>query len=191
MSYANSPPKYKTTLIIQNYFPFLSRMTKGKSSRGHHLIITRRASILILISIVITIITILIRWSLRRRRRRRRRGETTKASLSSCNTEGVHLTQLITESVKASIHTLKLRHDGLEGHTTTQRRKSKVGRNSRGWRIGCLHSRPLQSKLGLTLPKISCADGTHEGVIGRIRNRDRKMAKDPHDSQRKKMSLSL
>ena len=160
-------------------------MTMGKSSRGHHLIITRRASILILISIVITIIAILICRSLRRRRRKR--GETTEASLSSCNTKGVHLTQLITKSVKASIHALKLRHDGLEGHTTTQRRKSKGGRNSGGWRIGCLHLRPLQSKLGLTLPNRSCADGTHEGVIGRIKNRDRKMAKDLYDSQRKKM----
>ena len=32
---------------------------------------------------------------------------------------GVHLTQLITESVKASINALKLRHNGLESHTTT------------------------------------------------------------------------
>ena len=189
MSYANSPSKYKTTLIIQNYSHFLSRMTKGKSSRGHHLIITKRASILILISIVITIIAILIRRSLWRKKRRK--GETTEASLLSCNTKGVHLTQLITETIKASIHALKLRHNGLEGHTTNQRRRNKGGRNSRGWRIGYLYLRPLQSKLGLTLPNRSCTDGTHEGVIGRIRNRDRKMAKDPHDSQRKKMSLSL
>ena len=59
-SYANSPPKYMTTLIIlnQNYSPFLSRMTKGKSLRGHHLLITRRASILILILIIIITSTI-------------------------------------------------------------------------------------------------------------------------------------
>jgi len=31
----------------------------------------------------------------------------------------------------------------------------------------------------------SCADGTHNGEVERIRNRDRKMAKDPHDSRRK------
>ena len=42
LSYTNSPLKYKTT-FIQNYFPFLSRMTKGKSPRGRHLVITRRA----------------------------------------------------------------------------------------------------------------------------------------------------
>ena len=44
----------------------------------------------------------------------------TKASLSSCYTTdmGVHLTQLISESVKASIHALKLHHDCLQGHIT-------------------------------------------------------------------------
>ena len=33
---------------------------------------------------------------------------------------GVHLTQLITESVKASIHTHKLCHDGLESQSTAE-----------------------------------------------------------------------
>ena len=96
-------------LSTQNYSRFLSRMTKGKSLRGRHLIITGRASILI----IITIITILICRSLRRRTRTS--GETTEVSLSSCYTidTGVHLIQLISESVKASIHAMKLRHDGL------------------------------------------------------------------------------
>ena len=186
ISYANSPPKYKTTLF-QNYFPFLSRMTKDKSPRGHHLIIIGRVSILILILIIIvnTIITILICRSLRRRRGRS--SETTKASLSLCNTTntGVHLTQLITKSVKVSIHALKLCCDGLKSHTTIRGRRSDGGRNSRSCRISRLYSWPFRSKLGLASLNRSCADGTHDSVIRRIRNRDRKMAKDPHDSRRK------
>ena len=160
-------------------------MTKGKSPRGYHLIITGRASILILIIIINTIIAILIYQSLLRRKGKS--GETTKVSLSLCNTTdiGVHLTQLITESVKASIHVLKLRHDDLKSHTTTRGRRSRGGRNSRSCRISHLHSWPLRSKLGLALPNRSCVDGTHNGEVGRIRNRDRKMAKDPRDSRRK------
>ena len=74
--------------------------TKGKSLKGRHLIITRRASILILI------ITILICRNLWRRRWRG--SESTKASLPSCYTTdtGVHLTHLIGERVKVSIHVL-------------------------------------------------------------------------------------
>ena len=185
MSDANSPPRYKTTLIIPKLLPLLSRMTKGKSLRGRHLLITRKASILILIIIISTIIAILICWSLGRRKGRS--GETTEANLSSCNTTdiGVHLTQLITESVKVSIHALKLRHDGLKNHTTSRRRRSGGGKNGEGWRIRLLRSWPLQSKLGLTSPNRSCTDGTYNGEVGRIRNRDRKMAKNSHDSRRK------
>ena len=42
----------------------------------------------------------------------------THDNLSSCNTTNtcVHLTQLITKSVKASIHVHKLCHDGLKSH---------------------------------------------------------------------------
>ena len=64
-------------LSTQNYFPFLSRMTKGKSLRVRHLVITRRASI-------ITSIVILISQSLWKRRWRG--SETTKASLLTCYT---------------------------------------------------------------------------------------------------------
>ena len=40
-------------------------------------------------------------------------------------------------------------------------------------------------KLGLAPPNRSYADDTHNGVVRRTRNRDRKMAKDLCDSQRK------
>ena len=109
-------------LSSQNYSPFLSRMTKDESSRGRHLIITGRAIILILI-----IITILICQSLWRKRWRS--GEASKTSLSSYYTNdiGVHLTQLIRESVKASIHALKLRHDSVQSHTSRSSRGSGGG----------------------------------------------------------------
>ena len=168
----------------QNYSPLLSWMTKGKSLRGRHLFIIGRASILIFI-IIITISSILIIRSLRRRRWRS--NEVTKASLSSCDMidMGGHLTQLVTESVKASINALKLCHDRLESHTTTRRRKSGGGRNGRGWRIHCLHPRLLQSKLGLASPNRSCANGTHDSIERRIKKRDGKMVKDLCDSRRK------
>jgi len=166
----------KTRLLSspQNYSHFLLRMTNGKSPWDHHLII-----------IVNTIIAILICRSLWRRRGRS--NETTKVSLSLSNTTdmGVHLTQLITKSVKASIHALKLHHDGLKSHTTIRGRRSGGGRNSKSCKISRFRPRPLRSKLGLTLPHRSCADGTHNGVIRRIRNRDGKMAKDSRDSRRK------
>ena len=170
-------------LSSQNYSPFLSWVTKGKSPRGRHLIITWRASILILL--VITIIAILICWGLWRRRWRS--SETTKVSLLSCNTIdiGVHLTQLIRESVKVSIHTLKLRHDNLGGHITNRGRKSKGGRNNWSCRTSRLHMWLFWLKLGLASLNKSYADGTYNGEVRRIRNRDGKMVKDPRDSWRK------
>ena len=89
------------------------------------------------------------------------------------------------ESVKVSIHVLKLHHDCLEGHTTIRGRRSRGGRNSRSCRISRLRPWLLLSKLGLAPPNRSYANGTHNSVVRRIRNRDRKMAKDPHDSRRK------
>ena len=88
--------------------------------RSSHLHVTGRASILILIIIITIGVTINVIALKCLRRRRGRLYEATKASLSSMNTidMGVHLTQLITKSVKASIHVLKLRYDHLEGHTT-------------------------------------------------------------------------
>ena len=60
MSYANSPPRNKTTLIISKQLPFFITNDKGKSLRGRHLLITERASILILLIIISTVIVVLI-----------------------------------------------------------------------------------------------------------------------------------
>ena len=137
-------------------------MTKGKSLRGRHFIITGIASIVL----TITIITILICRSLWRRR-----WIGAKASLSTCymTDMGVHLTQFISESVKASIHALKLHHDGLQGHITSRRRRRRGGRNSRSCRTDRLHTWLLWSKLSLASSNRTGIDGTHSGVIRRIR----------------------
>ena len=162
-------------------------MTKGKSLRGCHLIITGRASILILI---ITSIVILISGSLWRRIWKG--SETTKMSLSLCYTTdtGVHLTHLINERFKASIHVLKLCYDGLQGHTSYRSGKSKGGRSRRRrscriYMISCLYPWLLWLKLGLALSNRTGIDGTHNGEVRRVRNRDGEMVKDLHDSWRK------
>ena len=80
---------------------------------------------------------------------------------------------------------LKLRHDGLQGHVTSRGRRSKGGRNSRSCRTNRLHTRPLQSKLSLTLSNRTSAEDTYNGVVRRNRNGDGKVAKDPCDSRRK------
>ena len=76
-------------------------MTKGKSLRSSHLLVTGRASILILILINITItgVTIIVLLLKCLWRRRGKRYETTKVILSLCNTTnmGVHLIQLSSE----------------------------------------------------------------------------------------------
>ena len=155
-------------------------MTKGKSPRGRHLIIIERASIIILIS--------QSPW---------RRRKTTKASLLMGNATDlvVHLTHLIGERVKTSIHSLKLRHDGLQGHTSYRRRRNRGGRsreggrNSKSSRIICLNSWPFRSKLGLTPPNKTGADGTHGGEVRRVRNGMKKCQK-IHVIVEGKMSLS-
>ena len=87
--------------------------------RSHHLVITGRVSIILIIIILINIIFI------NRRSLWKRRGKRCNMSLSTGNAtkSGVHLTHLICEIVKTttkvSLHLLKLRHDGLEGHTTS------------------------------------------------------------------------
>ena len=78
---------------------------------------------------------------------------------------GVHLTQLITKCVKASIHGHKLCHDDLESHY--------------------LGSRSPQSNLGLAPSHGSSVYGTYNHKIRRFGIGDRKMAKKPHDSRRK------
>ena len=102
---------------IQNYSPFLSRVTKGRVS-SRHLIGRASISIIIWSIIVITIIIIIIlairiknywmRWW-----RSRLRSKTTHSCLPSCNMTdmNVHLIQLRRESVQVSIHALQLRHD--------------------------------------------------------------------------------
>ena len=111
----------------------------------------------------------------------------TKASLSSCYTTntGVHLTQLISESAKVSIHAFKLSHDDLQGHITSRGRRRSGGWNSKSCRTGRLHTWLLQSKLSLTLPNRTGFDETHGGVVRRNGNGNGKVAKDPRDSRRK------
>ena len=128
---------YMTTLISITT-PHFCHEWQRVSKSSSYLIVTGKASILILILIIIivvkvTIIVFVLRclW-----RRRGRLYEATKASLPSSNTAdtGVHLTQLITKCVKASIHALQLRHDRLEGHTTCRWRRCGCGRSKRSWR---------------------------------------------------------
>ena len=110
-------------------------------------------------------------------------------SLSSCDTTNmsVHLIQLSSKCIKASIHALKLSHDCLEGHITHRRRRmSRGGWNGRGWRIHRLNLWPLWSKLGLVPSNKRRAIGTYDHKVRRLRNRDRKMANDLHDSRREK-----
>ena len=106
-------------------------MTKGKSLKGRHLVITRRASITLL---VINIINRGL-W-----RRRWRRIKTSHASLPTGNVaySGVHLTHLISEIVKTttkvSLHPLKLLHNGIKGHTTSgERGRSRRKQSQRWW----------------------------------------------------------
>ena len=85
-----------------------------------------------------------------------------------------HLTQLITENVKASIHALKLHHDVLKCHPAHRKWGSGCGwswRSGNSCRIG-----PPRSKLCLTPFNGSVVNSTHNGeVVGRGK-RNRKMA---------------
>ena len=161
-------------------------MTKGKSLRSSHLIVTESASILILINITtvgVTIIFLVLRYLWRRRERLHK---ATKASLSLCNMidRGVHQIQLSSECIKASIHTLKLRHNRLEYHTTHRRRRSRCRWSGRGWKSRHLGLWPLWSKLGLTSSNGRAADGTHDREVRRLGKGDRCMVNDPRNSRR-------
>ena len=118
ISYTNPPPMSITTLISK-LLPLFVMSDKGQVNPSRHLITTRRAIIIILISIITTkaIVTLILKgwW-----RWRGSDSETTHDSLSSFDMTnmGVHLTQLIAKSVKASIHMHKLCHDGLKSHST-------------------------------------------------------------------------
>ena len=80
MSYANSPPKYMTTLIPKLLSLFVMN-DKVKSLRSGHLLIIGRANILILIIIIVITETIIIVLALRSLWRWRR-SEATHVSLS-------------------------------------------------------------------------------------------------------------
>ena len=170
--------------------PFCHELQRVSTS-SRHFIITGRASILILISIITVgaIVTLILgsRW-----RWRRSNNEITHDSLLLCDATntGVHLTQLITDSVKPSIRAHKLCHDGLKCHSTLRRRRSGGGWSGRSWRSCCLY-------LGLPRPKLCRAPsngssvygssiyGTYHRKMRRLGIRDGKMAKDPRGSQRK------
>ena len=100
MSYTNSPPKYKTTLKPKTTPPFLSQMTKGKSLRGRHLVITGRVNITLII----------IRRGLWRRRGRRSKAANASLLVFNVSYPNVHLTHLINVIVetttKISMHPL-------------------------------------------------------------------------------------
>ena len=99
---------------------------------------------------------------------------------------GVHLTQLITESVKVSIHALTLCHDSLKSHTTTRRRRSGGGRSRKGWKISHLRPRPLRSKLDLTSSNWNCVYDTHDQKKKRgIRDLNQEVSRYMRDSRRK------
>ena len=114
-----------------------------------------------------------------------------KTNFSNNTTDtGVHLTCLIDERVKASIHALKLHYDGLQCHTSCRRSRSRGGRSQgrRNYRIcmtGRLRPWLLRSKLGLAPPNRTSADGTHGSEVRRVRNRDGEVVKDSRDSWRK------
>ena len=174
------------TTLISRLLPLFCHEWQRASTLSRHLIIIGQASTIILINIIIAeaIITLILgrKW-----RWRRSNSETTHDSLSLCDTTntGVHLTQLITESVKVSIHVHKLCHDGLKCHSTRRRWRSGGGWSGRSWRS-------CRLRLGLPRSKLCCAPsngnsiyGTHHGKMRRLRIGDGKMAKDLHDSRKK------
>ena len=105
----------------------------------------------------------------------------------SCNmthTSG-HLTHLISESVKASIHALKLHHDRLKRHTTHgKRRRSGGGWSKMGWRSHRFSPWLLQPKLGFTSSNRHRSNGTYDGEMRRLGIRNRGVANDLPDSRK-------
>ena len=157
--YTNPPPMSMTTLISKLLPPFVMS-DKGVSISSRHLVIAGWASIIVLITIIIrvTIVILVLRslWG-----RRRRLDKTTKASLLSSNTvdTGVHLTQLITECVKASIHAQKLCHDSIYSHMTRKRKENGGGWS---WRNG----RSCHLCLGLLRFELCLAPSNGSSVYG-------------------------
>ena len=160
------------TTLISKLLPHFCHEWQRVSTSSRHLIITGRANILVLISITTaeTIITLIL-WS--RWRWRCISSETTYGSLSSCNMTnmGVHLTQLITECVKVSIHAHKLCQNGLESHSTHERRRSEGGWSGRSWRSRRLSLWLPQSKQCLASSSGSSIYGTHNRKVRRLGKR--------------------
>ena len=173
-------------LSYPKLLPFFCHEWQRVRVSSRHLIITGWASIstLLIIIIVVGVIVIILECL---GRRRGRLHEATKARLPSGNTAdtGVHLTQRITESVKASIHALKLCHDRIKSHTTRWGRRSWGGwswKSGRSYRL-CLG--PPWSELHLTLSNGSSVYSTHDRKMRKKGKRNGKMAKNPRDSWRK------
>ena len=173
-----TPPMSMTIL------PFCHEWQKASTS-SRHLIITGWASTITLISIIVVGVIVIILGF--RGRMRGGHSETTYDSLSLCDTTntGVHLSQLITESVKTSIHVHKLCHDGLKCHSTHRGKGSGGGWSWRSRRSCYLGLCPPRAKLSITPSNSSCVNGTHDEEVIRRRIRGRKIAKNPHDSWRK------
>ena len=138
-SYTNYPLKNDYS-HIQNYSPFLSRVTKRVRVPSRHLIYIERASISIIIIILgissIIIIIILNLRSHQRRWRRSLRSEAIHDCLPWCYTAdtNVHLIQLSRECMKASLYALKLCHDVFKSHIARRRGGSRCGWSRSRWR---------------------------------------------------------
>ena len=147
LTYEDSPYLLNYPSLYEYDYSYLKLLSlfvtsdKGVSTSSRHLIIIRRV-IIIILSIINTIgaITLILRCL--------EKGShcvTIHHNLSLCNMidTGVHLTQLIAESVKASIHAHKLCHVGLKCDSTHQRRRRRGGWSNRSrrscrLRLGCL-----------------------------------------------------
>ena len=183
----------------QNYFPFLSRVTKGESPRNSHLNIARRSK-----SIITLILSTIRRLLNRLGRGRRSKTANMRLSSSDAINSGVHLTHLIRNIVKTptkiSTHMLKLIHNGSKICLYSRRgRRNGRWRGSRGkcsilysikssrlllsW--SRLHMRPLSSQLCITPLYKFLAYNTHRVEEGGRRNGDMQVCEDACDSWRK------
>ena len=106
ISYTNPFPMSMATLIFKTTSSFCHEWQMVSIS-SRHPVIAGWASISIIIIIIVIEVIVIILGCLERKRGRLH--EATKVSLPSSNMvdTGVHLIQLITESIKASIHALK------------------------------------------------------------------------------------
>ena len=142
---------------IQNYSPFLSRVTKGRVS-SRHLIGRASISIIIWSGIVITIIILSI-------------------GIGS-NRMWWYLIQLRRECIQASVHALQLRHDVSQRYITG-RVRSRCWWSRPGWsrtRGRCCWICLLRPKLGLATFNGSVVYGTHDGKMVGWGKRNGKMA---------------